>query len=77
MEKRILVIDIPATATAEETEHLLNEPYERGFYLFRMVSLWSDPGKTIHEGSIGGAIQYHVFAGERAFFRVRAHPEKE
>jgi hypothetical protein len=73
MEKHVLVIDIPPDATAAEVEQLLNEPYERGFYLFRMISRWPTSIDTQRfEGTRGVG-----WLGERAFFRLRAHPEKE
>ena len=44
MEKRILVVDIPADATAEETERLLNEPYASGYYLDKLAIGWPGVG---------------------------------
>jgi hypothetical protein len=32
-QKKILVVDIPASASAEEAERLLTEPLEQGYYL--------------------------------------------
>jgi hypothetical protein len=37
MKLRIRVVDIPATATAEEAERLLNEPYAEGYYSDKLV----------------------------------------
>lgn len=36
MKKIILVIDVPASATAEEAEQILNKPFEEGYYLERL-----------------------------------------
>jgi hypothetical protein len=37
MKPRILVVDIPVTASAEEATKLLNAPYEDGYYSDRLV----------------------------------------
>jgi hypothetical protein len=37
MKLRIRVIDIPTTATADEAERLLNEPYAEGYYSDKLV----------------------------------------
>ena len=38
MKKRILVVDIPSDATAEQVESLLNAPYESGYYLTQLTA---------------------------------------
>jgi hypothetical protein len=42
--KRILVVDIPSDATAEETEALLNAPYSTGYYLDKLIFTWPGVG---------------------------------
>ena len=41
---KILVIDIPETATAEQAQQLLNEPYAGGYYLDKLTFNWSGIG---------------------------------
>ena len=42
--KQILVVDIPANATAAEAEDLLNAPYENGYYIQSLTSGWAEIG---------------------------------
>ena len=37
MDRPIRVIDVPASATTEESERLLNEPYGEGYYLITLT----------------------------------------
>jgi hypothetical protein len=37
MKLRIKVVDVPATATAEEAERLLNAPYADGYYSDKLI----------------------------------------
>lgn len=41
MKKQFRVVDIPAGATAEQAEQLLNEPCAAGYYL-RSINMWPD-----------------------------------
>jgi hypothetical protein len=43
-KKRILVIDIPANATADESEELLNSPYAEDYYLGELLTGWPGVG---------------------------------
>jgi hypothetical protein len=43
-DKQIKVIDIPEGATAEEAERLLNEPYQSGYYLDKLIFTCSGVG---------------------------------
>jgi hypothetical protein len=43
MLKKILIVDIPASASAEETERLLTEPLEQGYYL-KIIFPWPGVG---------------------------------
>lgn len=42
--KRILVVDVPSDATAEQTEELLNAPYAQGYYLDKLTFGWPGAG---------------------------------
>lgn len=44
VEKRIVVVDVPGTATTEQAEHLLNAAFAQGYYVL-----------AIHPGEDGGA----------------------
>jgi hypothetical protein len=37
MKLRIKIVDVPATATGEEAERLLNAPYAEGYYSDKLV----------------------------------------
>ena len=43
-DKRILVVDVPESATAEEAEQLLNAPYANGYYLDKLTFVWPGIG---------------------------------
>lgn len=71
MMKRILVVDIPTDATAEQAEALLNAPYADGYSLDQ--SLWSGPG-------IGARVIFRLRASlvkgdSKSWCRVRAGDE--
>jgi hypothetical protein len=36
-ETNVVVLDVPANTSAEDAARLLNEPYERGFYIHRAM----------------------------------------
>jgi len=63
VDKRILVVDIPADATAEHAEDLLNTPYAAGYYLRAITFNW--PGANWPGG-----------VGARAIFNLCAKPKE-
>jgi hypothetical protein len=46
-EKQILVLDIPLSTTPDEAARLLEEPYERGFYIHRAME-WTGGARVIY-----------------------------
>jgi hypothetical protein len=44
VEKRILIVDVPPDATADQAESLLNAPYESGYYLDKLTFGWDGVG---------------------------------
>jgi hypothetical protein len=43
-DKKILVVDVPESATTEEAEQLLNAPYDRNYYLDKLTFTWAGIG---------------------------------
>ena len=72
--KRILVVDVPRGATAEEAEQLLNAPYDEGYYLDRLFDGFA-------EGIVRGFYKLRVkperdgAEDEAALAIVKEHPK--